>query len=78
MTRAERKAQERARQARIAVHVFAKHIAKRQLIAGIKARGERVANYSNKQLTLMSEALMCERPEIVAQARESARQLGYI
>jgi hypothetical protein len=69
---------ERARLARVATMTFAKLRAKHIIQSEIRARGDRVSDYSNKQLVLMAEALIQERPEIVAQARETARQLGYL
>jgi hypothetical protein len=77
MTRAERREQERARLARSATMALAKHAAKRQLIAQIKARGDRVSDYSNKELTLMAEALLQSNPELIAKGREMAVALGY-
>jgi hypothetical protein len=77
MTRAERREQERARMARVATFALAKYRAKKLIQAEIRARGDRVSDYSNKDLTLMAEALVRARPEIVAQAREQARQMGY-
>jgi hypothetical protein len=65
MTREERRAELKALEARRATMAFAKHAAKRQLQAQIKARGERVSNYSHKELTLMAEALMANKPELV-------------
>jgi hypothetical protein len=78
MTRAERKAQERARLARVATFALAKYRAKKLIQAEIRARGDRVSDYSNKDLTIRAEQLLQERPEIVAQAREQARQMGYL
>jgi hypothetical protein len=77
MTRAERKAQERARQARCATMAFAKHRAKRIVQAEIKARGERVSDYTNKQLVLMAEALLASKPELIVEARANAAAMGY-
>jgi hypothetical protein len=77
-TREERKAERRAMQARIAVRVFAKQKAKRTVIAQIRAKGERVSDYSNRDLTLRAEQWLLEHPELVAQARETARALGYL
>jgi hypothetical protein len=77
MTRAERKAQRKARDARIAVRVFAKQAAKRTVIAQIRAQGLRVSDYSNRDLLLRAEAWLLEHPELIAQARETAAKLGY-
>jgi len=77
MTRAERKAERQAREARVAVRVFAKMAAKRGVIAQIRARGERISDYSNRDLMLLAEAMVASHPEIVAQARETAAKLGY-
>ena len=77
MTRAERKAIEKARMAIVAVRVFAKQRALRQVKNEAKARGERISDYSHKQWTLMAEARMGD-PEIVAEARAMAMACGYI
>jgi hypothetical protein len=77
MTRAERKTVERARLARVATMTFAKQKAKRLIQAEIKARGDRVSDYSNKDLTLMAEALIQARPELVVEARQAAASMGY-
>jgi hypothetical protein len=77
MTRAERKAQERARLARVATMAFAKYRAKKLIQAQIKARGDRVSDYSNKQLVLMAEALLVSNPQLVVEARQAAASMGY-
>jgi hypothetical protein len=77
MTRAERREQERARLARVATMAFAKHRAKKIIQAQIKARGDRLANYTNKDLTLAAEAMLASHPELIVEARETAKQLGY-
>jgi hypothetical protein len=78
MTRAERKAERKPREARIAVRVFAKQAAKRTIIAQIRASGERVSDYSNRDLTLRAEAWLATHPDLIAQAREVARECGYL
>jgi hypothetical protein len=79
MTRAERKAEQRAVQARIAVRVYAKSAAKKWLIAALRARGERVSDYSHKQLTIWSEQLLQERQdEFIAKGRSMAEACGYL
>jgi hypothetical protein len=77
MTREERRAERRALEARRATMAFVKHAAKRQLIAGIRARGARVSDYSNKQLTLAAEELLASNPELIVKGQEMAKQLGY-
>jgi len=77
MTREER-TERRAREARIAVRVFAKMAAKRAITNQIRARGERISDYSNKELTLRSEAWLVQHPELFAEARETAAKLGYV
>ena len=52
MTREERKAERRAQQAQIAVRVWAQYAAKREVKKQISARGERVGDYSHRDLVL--------------------------
>jgi hypothetical protein len=73
MTREERKAERRAQQAKIAVRVWAQYAAKREVKKQITARGERVADYSHRDLVLRAEALLKERPEFITQAWERAK-----
>jgi hypothetical protein len=73
MTRAE----EKARLARVAVRVLAREAAKRQIKNQIRARGERISDYSNKDLTLRAEAMLATHPELIVEARETAAKLGY-
>jgi hypothetical protein len=73
MTRAERK----ALQARVAVRVFAKQAAKRAITNQIRAKGERISDYSNKDLTLRAEAWLEAHPELIVEARATAASLGY-
>jgi hypothetical protein len=68
MTREERKAERRAQQARIATRVWAQLAAKREVKKQISARGERVADYSHREIVLRAEALLKERPEFITQA----------
>jgi hypothetical protein len=77
MTRAERREQERARLARSATMCFAKHKAKRILQAQIRARGDRVSDYSNKEMVLMAEAFAQSHPELIIEARANAAAMGY-
>jgi hypothetical protein len=77
MTREERKAERRAQQAQIAVRVWAQLAAKREVKKQISARGERVGDYSHRDLVLRAEALLKERPEFIAEARVKAAALGY-
>ncbi len=77
MTRAERKAERKAREAHVAVRVFAKMAAKRAVTNQIRAKGERVSDYSHRDLTLRAEQWLAEHPELIVQARELAAKLGY-
>ena len=67
MTREERKAERRAIQARIAVSVWAQLAAKREVKKQISARGERVADYSHRDLVIRAEALLKDRPEFITE-----------
>jgi hypothetical protein len=73
MTREERRAEQKALQARIAVGVWAQLAAKREVKKQISARGERVADYSHRDLVLRAEALVRERPEFITEAWERAK-----
>jgi hypothetical protein len=73
MTRAERRAERKAIQAQIAVRVWAQYAAKREVKKQISARGERVGDYSNRDLVLRAEALLKERPEFIREAWERAK-----
>ncbi len=77
MTREERKAERRAREAIIAVRVFAKMAAKRAVTNHIRAQGLRLHDFTNRDLTLKAEAWLADHPELIAQARETAKALGY-
>jgi hypothetical protein len=67
-TKEERKAERRAQQAQIAARVWAQYAAKREVKKQVTARGERVADYSNR-----AEALLKERPEFIREAWERAK-----
>jgi hypothetical protein len=73
MTREERKVERKAMQAQIAVRVWAQFAAKREVKKQISARGERVADYSNRDLVLRAEALLKDHPEMIREAWERAR-----
>ncbi len=77
MTRAERREIERQRMAHAAIRAFAKMSAKRKVIEQIRARGQRVSDYSNKELTLQAEAWLEAHPELIVEARASAARMGY-
>jgi hypothetical protein len=77
MTRAERKAMNAAIQARVAIRVFAKMAAKRAVQAQIRAKGERISDYSNKELILRAEAWLETHPELIVEARANAARMGY-
>lgn len=78
MTRAEKKAQDRAIQARAAVRVFAEMAAKRAVIAQIRADGLRVHDFENRTISMMASEWLAHHPELYAQARQRAVELGYI
>jgi len=73
MTRAERK----AIQARAAVRVFAQMAAKNEVKNQIRAQGLRVHDFSAKEITLRAEAWLEAHPELIAEARATAANLGY-
>jgi hypothetical protein len=73
MTREERKAERRAQQAQIATRVWAQYAAKREVKKQISTRGERVGDYSHRDLVLQAEVLLKERPEFITQAWERAK-----
>jgi hypothetical protein len=73
MTREERRAERRAIQARIMVRVWAQYAATRVVKKQISARGERVGDYSHRDLVLRAEALLKERPEFITEAWERAK-----
>ena len=73
MTRAEKK----ALQARAAVGVLAIQAAKRAVKASIRADGGKLWDFTGREITLRAEALLKERPEMFAEAREKAAALGY-
>jgi hypothetical protein len=77
MTRAEKRAEEKARMARVAVRVFAEMAAKRAVIAQIRADGLRVHDFANRTLSMMATEWLEAHPELYAQARQRAVELGY-
>ena len=72
-TKEERKAERRAQQAQIAVRVWAQYAATRVVKKQISTRGERVGDYSHRDLVLRAEALLKERPEFIREAWERAK-----
>ena len=71
MTREERKAERRAQQAQIAMRVT-QYAAKNTIKAQIRARGERVSDFSHKEIVLWAEAWLEAHPEMWAEARTRA------
>jgi hypothetical protein len=69
----EQKAQEHRR----AVAVLARMAAKRAVQNDIRAKGLRLHDFTNRDLLLRAEQWLAEHPELVAQARETAKALGY-
>jgi hypothetical protein len=74
MTRAERRAEQRAHEARIAVWVWARLAAKREVKARIRAEGFRLCEFTGRELTLRAEALVRDRPEFITQAWARAKE----
>jgi len=72
MAREERKAERRAQPAQIAMRVWAQYAAKNTIKAQIRARGERVADFSHKEIVLWAEAWLEAHPEMWAEARARA------
>jgi hypothetical protein len=77
MTRAEIKAERKARQARVAIAVFAQLAAKNEVKRQIRAQGLRVHDFSAKDITIRAEAWLAAHPELFAEARAKAAALGY-
>jgi hypothetical protein len=73
MSRAENK----ARLARSAVAVLAREAAKRAVKRAIHAAGERIWDFSAKDIALRADALLKEHPEMIAEARAKAAMLGF-
>jgi hypothetical protein len=64
-------------QARIAVRVLAVQAAKREVKARIRAEGSRLCEFTGREITIRAEAMVKERPELIAEARVKAAALGY-
>ena len=77
MTRAERRAEDKARMARAAVRVLAQMAAKNEVKRQIRAQGLRVHDFAAKEITLRAEAWLEAHPEMIAEARAKAASLGY-
>jgi hypothetical protein len=78
MTRAEKKAEEKARQARVAVATLARSAAKDEAKRQIRAQGLRVHDFSAKEISLRAEAWFAAHPdEMIAEGRAKAAALGY-
>jgi hypothetical protein len=73
MKRAERKAM----QARGAVRTLAQQVAKNAVKQHIRSQGLWLGDFSSKEITLWAEAWLREHPEMWAQARERAVELGF-
>jgi hypothetical protein len=73
MTRAERK----ALQARGAIRTLAQQAAKRAVVAHIRSQGLWLGDFSSKEITLWAEVWLRENPEMWAQARVTAAELGF-
>jgi len=74
MTRAEK----RAVDGRIAVSVLAHQAAKRAIKNQLRAQGLRLHELSARGLTLRAEIYLAWHPELIAQARAKAVELGYV
>jgi hypothetical protein len=77
MTRDERRAENKARLARVAVTVLAQQAAKRAVKAQIRAQGLRLHDFSARNITLMAEELLKAHPEMIIEARAKAASLSY-
>jgi hypothetical protein len=73
MTRAERK----AIQARVAVRVLAQLAAKNAVKNHIRSQGLRLWDFTSKDITLWAEIWLRVHPEMFAEARARAAELGY-
>ena len=73
MTRDERKAM----QARVAVRVLAEMWAKNAVKAHIRAQGLRLWDFSAREIALWADVWLREHPELFAQAKVTAVELGY-
>jgi hypothetical protein len=78
MTRAELREQRKAQQARTAIAVFARMIAKNQVKHNIRAQGLKLWDFSARDLAIRAEEWLASHPEIFAMAREKAASLGYV
>ena len=74
MTRAERK----ARLARQAVAVLAQRFAKSAVKNHIASQGWRLWDFSAKDITLWAEVWLTEHPEMWAEAKVRAVELGFM
>ena len=72
MTRAERRAERRAQQARIAVGVWAQLAARRVIKARIRAEGLRLSDFTAREITIRAQAWLEAHPELIAEARARA------
>jgi N-dimethylarginine dimethylaminohydrolase len=77
MTRAERKAEDKARMARSAVRMLAQLAAKNEVKRQIRAQGLRVHEFTAKEITLRAGAWLAAHPEMIAEARARAAASGY-
>jgi hypothetical protein len=73
MTRAERVAERRKELAKLFVRTEANRLAKLAIKDQIKARGERVTDYSCAQLMLAAERWLQGNPQIIEQARANVQ-----
>jgi hypothetical protein len=64
---AQRKAQHEAYRRQLELRVTTERLARQLVIAGIRARGDKVSDYLAKDITAMAHALIC--PALVEQAR---------
>jgi len=74
MTRAENK----AKQARVAIRVLAQQAAKNIVKSQIHAQGLRLHDFAARDIALRAEAWLEAHPEMIAQARQRAVELGYV
>jgi hypothetical protein len=71
------KAEKAAREARAAIAVCAIQAAKRAVKAQIRAEGLRLCEFTGREITIRAQAWLAEHPEMFAEARARAVELGY-
>ena len=75
--RSRQRAEEKTRQARTAIRIFAIQAAKSAVKNQIRVQGSKINKFSAKDITLRAEEWLATHPEMLAEAREKAARLGY-